>query len=123
MATEEVGIKRELARRRVFVFASAFFAIALFAVINEEADMFLHALDDYAIVILSLVVLILIAAWRKKVTFSELRKQHNIITALFVIMLLFQLYAIPTEIGDPSDFGNEIPVLVGLVLALLNRFL
>jgi len=40
-----------------------------------------------------------------------------------VVALIFKLYAITAEIGDPADFGGEIPVLITLILALLNRFL
>ena len=123
MTSEENAIRRELGRRRVFVFVAAFLALAMFGDGLNEADIFMHALDDFAIVALSVVVLILIVAWRKKVTLSELKKQHNIIAVLFVIMLVFKLYAVPVEMSDPQDFGDEIPILIGLVLTLLNRVL
>jgi hypothetical protein len=41
---------------------------------------------------------------------------------LFVIMLIFKIFAIFQEIGDPSDFGNEPPILILLILTLLSRF-
>jgi hypothetical protein len=85
--------------------------------------MLLHALDEYAIVTLAIIVLILIAVWRKKASLQELRKQHNIIAVIFVVALIFKLYAITAEMGDPADFGDEIQVLITLILALLNRFL
>jgi drug/metabolite transporter (DMT)-like permease len=117
------SVVRELSRRRVFVFVAAFLALALFADGLTEADILTHALDDFAIVALSIIVLILIAVWRKKVTLSELKKQHNIITILFVVMLIFKLYAVTVEMNDPQDFGDEIPSLIGIVLTLLNRVL
>jgi uncharacterized membrane protein YozB (DUF420 family) len=123
LAIEEKAVNRELGRRRVFVFSAAFLALALFGDAMTEADMFTHVLDEIAIVSLSIIVLILIAAWRKKVTLQDLKKQHNIIAMLFAIMLIFKLYAITVEIGDPEDFGDEIPILIGLILTLLNTVL
>lgn len=72
---------------------------------------------------LSVIALILIVVWRKKHSLAELKKQHNILTILFVVAVIFKLYAFPVEMNDPEDFGNEIPVLILLILTLLNRFL
>jgi len=47
-------------------------------------------------------------------------KQRKIITILYLIALAFQLYGIPTEISDAEDFGNEIPVMILIILNLLN---
>jgi phosphoglycerol transferase MdoB-like AlkP superfamily enzyme len=119
---EEKALVRELGKRRVFAFFAAFYALALVGLIPEEIDIFTHAIDEIGIVTISVIVLILILVWRKKITLTELKKQHNIIAALFVIALLFKLYAFTVEINDPQDFGDEIPVLIGLILTLLNRF-
>ncbi len=116
-------LKRELGRRRVFFFISIFLALALGGLIPEESDIFLHALDEYAIVAISIIAVILLIAWRKKQSLAELKKQHNIILVLFLIALAFKLYAFPVEMSDPMDFGDEIPVLIGLLLTIGNRFL
>ncbi|MBO0887656.1 hypothetical protein J2P12_00995, partial [Candidatus Bathyarchaeota archaeon] len=83
----------------------------------------IHALDDYAIISLSIIALILIGVSWKMQTLDQLKKQHNIILALVVIALAFQVFAFVVEIGDPEDFGNEVPSLVALALMLANRFL
>jgi phosphoglycerol transferase MdoB-like AlkP superfamily enzyme len=119
---EENSTRHELGRRRVYIFFAAFFALALVGLIPEEIDIFTHAIDEMGIVTISIIVLILIAIWRKKTTLAELKRQHNIITILFVVALLFKLYAFTVEINDPQDFGDEIPVLIGIILTLLNRF-
>jgi hypothetical protein len=123
MASEESKITRELGRRRVFVFVAAFLALALFGDALTESDILTHVLDEIAIVSLSIIVLVLIVFWRKKVTLSGLKQQHNIIAILFVIMLVFKLYAVTVEMGDKEDFADEIPILIGLILTLLNRVL
>jgi hypothetical protein len=123
MASEESKITRELGRRRVFVFVSAYLALGLFGDALTESDILTHVLDEIAIVSLSIIVLVLVVFWRKKVTLSELKKQHNIIAILFVIMLVFKLYAVTVEMGDKEDFADEIPILIGLILTLLNRVL
>lgn len=115
-------VVRELGRRRVFFYVSAFLALALGGLIPEEADIFLHALDEYAIVTLSIISIILLVAWRNKQSLSELKKQNNIILVLFVIALIFKLYAFTVEANDPMDFGDEIPVAIGLILVIANRF-
>jgi hypothetical protein len=119
--TETTARVKELAKRRVFVLFSLFFFFALLGDMIIEGDMFSHALDEYVFIAIAAVVLIFIALNWKTTTVDELRKQHNYITGLFVIALIFQLYAFPAEIGDPADFGNEVPSLVGLIVILLNR--
>lgn len=121
-AGADKSVIRELAKRRVFIFFSVLIVAVLGNTLMEESDMFLHALDDYVLVGIAIIVLILIAAWRKKSSLSELKRQHNIILILFIIALAFQIYAFPQEIGDPVDFGNEIPSLILLILVFINRF-
>ena len=103
-------MQRELARRRVFCFLSIFFAIALAGDIPGEADIFLHALDEYAIVSLSVLALIIIFVWRNNKTLSQLKKQNNIILVLFIIALGFKLFAFMVESNDPMDFRRRNPL-------------
>ena len=121
-SSEEKSLRRELGRRRVFLFVAVFLVLALAGVVQEESDMFLHALDEYAIIALSVVVIILIVLWRSKQSLVELKKQHNIIMAIFVVALVFKIYGLIVEANDPSDFGDEIPVFILLVLTIVNRF-
>ena len=116
------GLIRELARRRVFLFFSVLLVLALFNAIFEEADTFLHALDDYAIVSISIVVVAFIALSWNKQSLEALRRQHTIIVGLFLLALGFQIFAFVQEINDPPDFGNEIPSLTLLALVFANRF-
>lgn len=116
------SIVRELSRRRVFVFVSVFLVLGGVGIILEESDMFLHAIDDYAMVALAVIALLVYAMWRNKLSLTELKKQNNIFTALFVVALIFKLYGTMTEIGDPTDFGDEIPLLIAFVLTIANRF-
>jgi membrane-bound acyltransferase YfiQ involved in biofilm formation len=122
VSADDKLLKRELGRRRVFFFVSIFFALALGGLIPEEGDMLLHVLDEYAIVTISIVAIILLLAWRNKQSLAELKKQHNIIFILFIVALIFKLYAFTVEAGDPQDFGDEIPVAIGLIMTLANRF-
>lgn len=120
---EDKLVARELGKRRVFVFFAV--AIALvFAVdaIVVESDNFMFALDDYGLVGLSILALVLVGVWRSRRSLSELRSQNNIIVVLFVIALLFKIYGIVNESGHPDDFGDEIPGLLILIVTVLNRF-
>ena len=113
---------REISRRRVFIFVSTFLVLAGVGIIMEESDMFLHAIDDYAMVALAIIALLGFAMWRSKLSLAELRKQNNIFAALFVVALIFKLYGTMTELSDASDFGDEIPLLIAFVLTIANRF-
>ena len=116
------SVVRELSRRRVFVFISVFLVLGGVGIIVEESDMFLHALDDYAMVALAVIAILGFALWRNKLSLTELKKQNNIFAALFVVALIFKLYGTVAEIGDPTDFGDEIPLLIAFVLTVGNRF-
>ncbi len=120
--SEEKLLRREHGRRRVYIFVTAWLLLSVGGIINEESDMFLHALDEYAILTLVIIAAILFFFWRKKQSLSDLRKQHNIIWILFLVALAFKIYAIFVEAGDPTDFGNEIPIFILLILTLVNRF-
>ena len=120
---EDKLVVRELGKRRVFVFFAV--AIALvFAVdaIVVESDNFMFALDDYGLVGLSVLALVLVGVWRSRRSLTELRSQNNIIVVLFVIALLFKIYGVVGESGHPDDFGDEIPGLLILIVTVLNRF-
>lgn len=116
------ALTKELGRRRIYFFVAIWIAIAFVGLMMEESDKFFNALDDYAIFTIGVVSLVYLLTQRKKTSLAELKKQNKIILILFVIALIFQIYAIPTELSDAQDFGNEIPVLILLVLALLNKF-
>jgi hypothetical protein len=67
-------LARELAKRRAFIFLFIPLILTLFFFITLEQDMFIHALDDYAIITLSIVALILIGVSWKKQTLEQLEK-------------------------------------------------
>jgi hypothetical protein len=121
--TEEKLVVRELDKRRVFVFFAVPIALAFTVdAIFVESDTFAFALDNYVLVGLSILTLVLVAVWRNKRSLGELRSQHNVIVVLFAIALLFKIYGIIIESGHPDDFGNEIPGFLILVVTVLNRF-
>jgi len=69
--------------------------------VNEESDIFLHALDKYAIVVnswLSIVVILLLVAWRNKRSLGNLKMQLNVYELLFLVMLIFKILAVTQEI-------------------------
>src|SRR6267378_1659147 len=92
-ASEERSIARELAKRRAFIVLFIVLIEIVGAFIGLEGDMFVHALDDYAILAISIVALSVIGAMWKKQSLAGLRKQHNILLALVVVALVFQIYA------------------------------
>ncbi len=84
--------------------------------------MFIHALDDYLDIILAVVaIIVFVVMWRKQ-TAPQLRKANNVATILAVLLILVTIFAITVEIGDPADFGNEIPTLLFGIKLVVNRF-
>ena len=73
-------------------------------------------------VALAIIALLGFALWRNKLSLTDLRKQNNILTALFVVALLFKMYGAVAEMGEASDFGDEIPLLIAFVLTIASRF-
>ncbi len=115
------NVQHELEKRRVFLFLSVFFFIAMLLDGLGELNIPLHAFDDIAIAILALIAIIyLIISW-KRVGLKSLLRQNNNIFILFVIVLIVQIVGIIAEAGTP-DFGDEIPVLIGIIITLVNRF-
>jgi hypothetical protein len=122
MAYEDNSIVKESGRRRVFLFIALWIVVALSYTLIEESDEILHAVDEYVIWTLSLILIIyFIVNWKKKSP-SDLHKQNTFATVLFAIALVFKIIAIPLEIADPPDFGNEIPVLILMIFMMINRF-
>jgi uncharacterized membrane protein len=122
MTPEKRKLLKELARRRLSaIFFGAAFVATLFTV-NEESDILLHALDDYAIVTLSIIALIIILVWRNKHSFEDLKRLNNVLLIISAVLLVFVLFAFTQEINDPVDFGNEPAQLIFLIVLVLNRF-
>jgi len=121
-SSEEKMMRRDLGRLRVFAFVAVSLAALTLGVINEESDILLHALDEYAIFTLSIVVILLLVVWRKKRTLADLKMQLNVFEVLFLVMLVFKIFAFTQEMSDPTDFGDEVPLLIVLIITVIQRF-
>jgi cytochrome bd-type quinol oxidase subunit 2 len=121
--SEEKSVARELAKRRAFIVLFIVLIEIVGAFIGLEGDTFAHVLDDYAILAISIVALLVIGAMWKKQSLASLRKQHNILLVLLAVALVFQIYAFIAESNDPTDLGNEFPSLTILILMLINKFI
>ena len=121
--SEEKSIARELAKRRAFIVLFIVLIEIVGAFVNLEGDMLAHSLDDYAILVISIVGLLVIAAMWKKQSLAGLKKQHNVLLVLLIVALVFQIYAFIAESNDPTDLGNEYPSLTILLLMIVNKFI
>jgi cytochrome bd-type quinol oxidase subunit 2 len=121
--SEEKSVARELAKRRAFIVLFIVLIEIVGAFIGLEGDTFAHALDDYAILAISIVALLAVGAMWKKQSLASLRKQHNTLLVLLAVALVFQIYAFIAESNDPTDLGNEFPSLTILILMLINKFI
>ena len=121
--SDDKSIARELAKRRAFIVLFIVLIEILGAFIGIENDMLAHSIDDYAILALSIIGLLVVAAMWKKQSLASLKKQHNILLALLIVALAFQIYAFIAESSDPTDLGNEYPSLTILLLMIVNKFI
>ena len=121
--SEEKSIARELAKRRAFIVLFIVLIEIVGAFVKLEGDMLAHSLDDYAILVISIIGLLVIAAMWKKQSLVGLKKQHNILLVLLIVALVFQIYGFIVESNDPSDLGNEYPSLTILLLMIVNKFI
>lgn len=115
------GVQRELERRRVFIFLAVFFFVAMLLDAFTELDVATHAVDDFGIAAMSLIAILYVAASWRHIDLKSLVNQNNVVFALFVVALLFQIYGLVVE-GGTNDFGDEVPVLIGLIITFVNRF-
>ncbi len=121
--SEEKSIARELAKRRAFIVLFIVLIEIVGAFVNLEGDMLAHSLDDYAILVISIIGLLVIATTWKKQSLAGLKKQHNILLVLLIVALVFQIYGFIVESNDPTDLGNEYPSLTILLLMIVNKFI
>lgn len=112
-----------LGRRRVFLYFAVLLFITMLLDGLGELDVSIHAVDDIGIAIVSIIGVIILAAMWKKDSTGSLRMQNNIFIGLTVIMILLQIFGILVEKASPADFGDDIPILIGLIILLLNGFL
>lgn len=117
-----MSITKWLGRSRVYAFFWVFFLAAIANTVNEESDIALHVADDYVDIILAVVAIILLALWWKKKAPAELKRTNNVMAVFAVLLILATIFAFTQEIGDPADFGNEIPSLFFGIFMLINRF-
>ena len=121
--SDEKSIARELAKRRAFIVLFIVLIEIVGAFVNLEGDMLAHALDDYAILAISIIGLLVIGTMWKKQSLAGLKKQHNILLVLLLIAIVFQVYGFIAESNDPTDLGNEFPSLTILLLMVVNKFI
>ncbi|MCL4373396.1 MAG: hypothetical protein M1360_00430 [Candidatus Marsarchaeota archaeon] len=113
--------QHELAKRRVFVFLAVFFFTAMLLDAFSELDVLSHSVDDFGIALIALIVIVYFAVSWKRTEIKELMTQNNVVFVLFAIALILQVYGLFVEAGT-NDFGDDIPVLLGLIITLANRF-
>ena len=110
-----------LARKCVSVFMTLFLLIVMLLDIGAELNTPAHAIDDIGIAVLSFLMLLYIAIVRKDTSLRSFATQRIAIVIFILLMITFQIYGIFAELGT-GDFGDEIPVIIGLILVLLNDF-
>ena len=110
---------KSLARRRVLVFFAAFLLIAMLFDAFAELGAVSHAVDEIGIAALSAIMLLYIAVSRNKKSTKDFATQRLVLLGFVILMIAVQIYGLFVEAGT-NDFGDDIPVLIGLVLMLIN---
>lgn len=119
LSSEERILIKEFARRRIFIFFYVIVVIAFVAVVaGGEED--LGPIDDYAKVIISLVMVVLIAATWKNQTLPSIKRTNRIATIAGLLILLFGILAVAVEINNGSDVGDDFPALILGVFLIIN---
>ena len=107
------------ARKRVFIFMAAFLLLAMFLDAFAEGDILSHAVDEIGLVAVSLIMLAFIALTWSRRNAKDFATQRLVLLVLVVIGIAVQVYGLFAE-QSTADFGDDIPVLIGLVLMLIN---
>ena len=115
----EPSLAKEYGRRRVFVFLYAIIAITLIPEVTNGV-IALSSVDDYAEVLLSLAMVVVIAVKWKDQTMPSLKRINRMATMVGVIIILFALLSIALEYGDASELGDGFPTLALGALLVIN---
>ena len=115
--------EKNLMRRRVFLFFAITFVVISLATMWDEVSNLYYFIDELGLLIGSLIIVIIFAAMWDKTSGKDLEKQLD--SALFIttIMIILKMYGYIIELHNPIALGDEIPVLIGVIIMLFSRFI
>ncbi len=115
--------EKNLTRRRVFLFFAITFVVISLATMWDEVSNLYYFIDELGLLIGSLIIVIIFAAMWNKTSDKDLEKQLD--SALFIttIMIILKMYGYIIELHNPIALGDEIPVLIGVIIMLFSRFI
>ncbi len=119
---EKKRVLKQLSRRRVSTFFFAAAIVSTVFALGHETDMFFHAIDDYALLALSIVAVVLIITMRRVDSLEELRRLDRFLLIITIILVGFIVFGVTQEYKDPEDFANEPGQLMLLITLIVNRF-
>ena len=123
-ARDEAGAELAIWRRRgaIFLFLGVI-ALVFGATIGEEISNGLFVVDDFVVLIIGIV---LIALWATRLrgssTIPQLESAANVTIVLLVVALAAKIFGAIVERNSPDDFGDEIPAIYILLVAIGSRF-
>ena len=122
---EESGSELARWRRRgaIFLFLGVI-ALVFGATAGEEfSSNPIFAVDDLVVLVIAVV---LIALWTTRLrgssTLRQLETAANVTVVLLVVALAAKIFGALVERNSPDDFGDEIPAIYILLVAIGSRF-
>ena len=113
--------EHEFAKRKIYFVLALFFLLVAASYMLAGLRLHIYYFDEVGALIFSLVTVVYLAFfWRRNST-VDLIKQNNAVFILFVGMVISMLLGVILE-GGNVDWKTEIPILIGMIMALGNRF-
>jgi hypothetical protein len=123
MSVEDIAqIRKWASRRRGFGLLGAI-NLAFIGAGFAEMDNMTYTVDDFALVALGAVILLIYLAGRNKNSIADMRRQTNIFFAILLAASIIKVAWLFVELGDVDAVGDNMSVWFFLAATIANRVL
>jgi len=115
-------IRKWAGRRRAFGLLGAL-NLAFIGAGFAEMDNMIYTVDDFALVVLGVIVLLIYLAGRNKTSVGDMKRHTNIFFAILLVASIIKVAWLFIELGDVDAVGDDMSVWFFLAATIANRVL
>lgn len=120
LSLTEKSLVKQYSRRRIFLFVSVVTTIAFISVLSLESENQLYLIDDYAKIILPIILIIMIVVTWRNQALPSMKRVNMIGTIMGVLILLFGIMALVLESGNPDSIADDFPAIILGIFFIIN---
>jgi apolipoprotein N-acyltransferase len=123
LSQEDIAeIRKWAGRRRAFGLLGAL-NLAFIGAGFAEMDHMTYTVDDFALAVLGVVVLLIYLAGRNKTSVGDMKRHTNIFFAILFVASIIKVAWLFIEMGDVDAVGDDMSVWFFLAATIANRVL